>query len=74
MFQSTPLREGRLQFKKNAHAHSVFQSTPLREGRRFALMKLQEHLLFQSTPLREGRHNTVLTTGTGSEVSIHAPA
>jgi len=34
MFQSTPLREGRLKTVKNEGLQTLFQSTPLREGRR----------------------------------------
>ena len=40
MFQSTPLREGRLKFKLNKNKQEWFQSTPLREGRPFDFLGL----------------------------------
>jgi len=55
LFQSTPLREGRLKAHYASLYQSMFQSTPLREGRRNQVYDIGKMELFQSTPLREGR-------------------
>ena len=55
MFQSTPLREGRLDTDYFDYIDVLFQSTPLREGRLDTDYFDYIDVLFQSTPLREGR-------------------
>ena len=55
IFQSTPLREGRLLVAVDGAVVRTFQSTPLREGRRSLISRASLPRPFQSTPLREGR-------------------
>ncbi len=57
MFQSTPLREGRLFRGDEVLVLELFQSTPLREGRPYITPHTYAMIVFQSTPLREGRRS-----------------
>jgi len=60
MFQSTPPREGRLQFFVDYNLFVKFQSTPPREGRLDELIeKFMKEKVFQSTPPREGRQHHI---------------
>jgi len=74
MFQSTPLREGRLCFNKILDIFVKFQSTPLREGRPNADGTPVINKKFQSTPLHEGRRAIGYCVLCLFLVSIHAPA
>ncbi|GEM_PF-1922181 len=74
LFQSTPLREGRLSCSNSIIIQNVFQSTPLREGRPRREPTVFVERLFQSTPLREGRRERLVTYNGAEVVSIHAPA
>ena len=74
LFQSTPLREGRLRGDTKDFEKAMFQSTPLREGRHNATLAFEPIGVFQSTPLREGRLGTAAFAAATSVVSIHAPA
>ncbi len=55
MFQSTPLREGRLHRNISPNSKGSFQSTPLREGRHNILCPLyQQNLCFNPRPSARG--------------------
>src|SRR5690554_3061368 len=56
VFQSTRLREARLNNRGYMLAVYLFQSTRLREARRLQLACTGALCLFQSTRLREARH------------------
>ncbi len=57
MFQSTRLREARLQEKPITQRKYPFQSTRLREARRDVIQNPLIQIAFQSTRLREARPN-----------------
>ena len=55
LFQSAPLREGRLFLVAVGEEQIAFQSAPLREGRPALAKPTVLTTAFQSAPLREGR-------------------
>ena len=76
LFLLTPLREGRLSFRRTPASRSrLFLLTPLREGRHVEVFELLvQGLLFLLTPLREGRHVGSKEHQKKLIISTHAPA
>ena len=72
LFQSTCLREARLQLNGTAKSLGVFQSTCLREARRLTFYFNPTTILFQSTCLREARRSEASTTTNGSNFNPRA--
>jgi len=73
-FQSTPLREGRLNAWFPLFKADTFQSTPLREGRRHPVLGGQRMRIVSIHAPARGATKVCDDLGAWRYVSIHAPA
>ncbi len=72
-FQSTCLREARLDLIISTITDEAFQSTCLREARQAGDLDQVRREIFQSTCLREARQTTTHEDRQTCEISIHVP-